>query len=471
MKERTFFRFWLGVSLIEGIISFFATLNFQADPKNVFLFGFSTSRLFILLFLLICILCIITLFFYEKKIQGLFAPRFNSIKEYRFLVSVGIVSLTLLYITIFIPTKYFSGYESLFVRLKPALIWLELLTLQFVLWIKTLKKSFGASIKNTHIDRMVLIFTLIPLLVIWLFISISKVGLVFSTAFWNVPGIPIDMIQFIGILLFLCMGLIFSTKGNSTHTLNKFVNILIPIVIYIAAVIIWGSTPLLRDATSLEPTPPNLQPYPLRDARVHDIGALSIVMGKGVYFHGYTDKPLYMLFLAVLHIFTGNDYNLLQWAQILVLAFTPVILFHLGKKYFGALFGIITAGILILQQRNAIALSYKVSSVNPKLLLSENLTLLGMTAITYFLFRWMKIPDEKRIFLLGGLIGAFSLVRINPIFIAPVIALIIALKFWKSPRSLFKQMAFFGAGFILVFSPWLFTGVNSEGKSWFFLKI
>ncbi|MGB4595167.1 MAG: hypothetical protein WBI14_04620, partial [Anaerolineaceae bacterium] len=67
--------------------------------------------------------------------------------------------------------------------------------------------------------------------------------------------------------------------------------------------------------------------------------------------------------------------------------------------------------------------------------------------------------------------GALSLVRVNPIFIAPVVLLIILIKFWKVPKLLGKQLVFFIIGFALVFSPWLFTGVNAEGESWFLIKI
>lgn len=216
---------------------------------------------------------------------------------------------------------------------------------------------------------------------------------------------------------------------------------------------------------------PNWQPFPASDARIHDLGALSIVMGRGIYFHGYTDKPLYMLFLAILHTITGNNYNLMEWAQIFVIALAPVVLYLFGKKFFGMLFGSTATAMLIFQQHNAIVLSYKVASVNPKLLVSEELMLLGLIAVTFLLFQWMTFSEPKKVFLLGGLIGSLSLVRINPIFILPAICLIVLLKFWKTPTLLFKQLIVFGVGFILVFSPWLITGVNSKGESWFFLKI
>lgn len=472
MNIRKLFAIFVILAIFEGLLSIYATIMVPSDPKNAILFGFSISRIIILVLLLVCIVSLFFTLLFKGKILNLLLLRFNSNKANKIFTALGIIAFFLLWVTILTPTKDLNEYEALFIRIKPAFIWLELILLQSVLWLKISKRTFSVSVEKSIVDTKAFVFAFLPLLLLWVIISITKVGLVKDTAYWNVPGIPLSMIQILGILLFLIMGLIFSPQKDDTPLpYSKVSSVLIPIGIFVATVLIWGLTPMLKHFFSLQPTLPNMQPYPYSDARVHDLGALSIVMGKGIYFHGYTDKPLYMLFLAILHVFTGNDYNLLQWAQILVLAFTPVVLYQFGKRYFSTLFGIIIAAMLVFQQRNAIALSYKVASVNPKLLVSEELMLLGIVLVTFLFFQWMRFPEPKKVFLLGGLIGALSLVRINPIFIAPAIALIILIKFWKTPKLLIKQIIVFTLGFTLVFSPWLFTGVNSEGKSWFFLKI
>lgn len=473
MSKKILFYSWVVLSIIAGIISTLVTLNIPSDSKNAVIFGLSTSRLAILLFHLILIICFVIAFFFEKPIQHFISTHFNSCNANKIITTIGIVSFFLLWVTIFTPTKNLLELEALFIRSKSLLIWLELILLQSTICVKIIKNTFStSSFTEAVVAPKALLWAFLPLLTLWGIISITKVGLVKDTAYWNVPGIPLSTIQFIGILLFLLLGLIFF-HGQKDVPLpaHKVFEILVPVLIYTSAVLIWGLTPMLKHFFSLQPTAPNWQPFPFSDARVHDLGALSIMMGKGIYFHGYTDKPLYMLLLAVLHVFAGNNYNWMQWAQIFVIAFAPVILYLFGKKYFGMLFGLMAAAMLVLQQRNAIALSYKVASVNPKLLVSEELILLGIISVTYLVFQWMKFPDPKRVFSLGGLIGALSLVRINPIFIAPVIVLIILIKFWKTPRLLLKQFIVFSVGFFLVFSPWLITGVNSNGESWFFLKI
>jgi hypothetical protein len=472
MKYLRLFSLFVILALLEGIVASYVTIEITADAKNAFAFGLSLKRIIIIFSQFLCILALLFLLYASRRVIKLFALRFNSDFSNRVVTALGIISIFLLWVTIFIPTKDLLQFEANFIRSKPTLIWLELMILQFSLWIKISKSTFNLQAVRFNVSNKTLALTFISLLLLWVIISVTKVGLVKDTAYWNVPGIPLSSIQFYGILLFLFLFMIFYPQDSAKpNPFSKPLEWMIPLGIFAFAVLFWGFTPMFKHFFTLPVTPPNMQPFPYSDARVHDLGALSILMGKGVYFHGYTDKPLYMLFLAILHVFSGNDYNLLQWAQIVVLAFIPVVLYFFGKRIFNPLFGILIAVIVVFQQRNSIALSYKVASVNPKLLMTEELTLLGIVVLTYLLFLWMKKPEPKKLFLLGGLIGALSLVRINPIFALPIIAAIILIRFLKMPKMLFKQVLLLNAGFLLVFSPWLFTGVNPEGKSWFFLKI
>jgi hypothetical protein len=308
---------------------------------------------------------------------------------------------------------------------------------------------------------------------IWFFISLTKIGLIQNTAFWNVPGIPLSGIQLIIILSIIFLAWLIFPKiiqGNATRR-DQILSYVLPIAIYLITIIVWGTTPMLKHYFSLQPTPPNYQPYPYSDARVHDLGAISINKGEGIYFHGYTDKPLYMVFLAFLHLFSGNDYVKISMAQILALGLIPVILFLLGNKFHSQLFGIVMAVVAIFQQKNAILLSYKIASVNPKLLVTEVITLLGVVIITYLLFLWMKTKKRNYALLIGGMIGTFSLIRINPIFLFPLVVILGILLLKNTPKLLLNHLLLFTLGFLIVFSPWLVSGINSQGQSWFSIKI
>ena len=461
------------LSIIEGICSIWATISIPGDSRNSIFFGLSLSRLGIIGISIIGIGLLIVLLAKKELIKEWISKYLISSNANRVVTGVGLLALFLLWVTIFTPTKNFFPYEAFFIRLRPLLIWVELILIQFTLFIKIVTNSFSPIDNQLFKDRKFAGGLFLLLVGIWVFITTTKIGLIHKTAFWFDAGIPLSTIQFVFIILFIFLTLILCSNQGvvNNKVLSKILGIMIPILIFGITISVWGSTPMLKHFFSLEPTLPNLQPYPYSDARVHDLGAISILKGDGINFHGYTDKPLFMAYLAFLHLFAGNNYTTLQWAQICALALIPVVLFFFGKKIHSSLFGLVLSAIIILQQRNAIVLSYQVASVNPKILASEEFMLLGILLVTYLFFNWMKKPEPKTILLLGGIIGALSLVRMNPVFLLPAIVITIILYFWKKPGILIKQTFLFGFGFLLVFSPWLFVGVNSEGKSWFFIKI
>lgn len=461
------------IAFIEGCFSIWKTLTIPSDSKNSFLLGLSASRLAILAFSVILLVGLLLLLIRIQSFKRWMAGHFNSETSNLFITGLGFVFIALLWFTLGIPSKDFFPFEAFFVRLQPTLLWIELVVIEFCLLVKLTKHSFSPISGELPAARKPLLVFFLILLALWVVLTTTKFGLINGTAFWNVPGIPVSALQFVCITLFILLVLlVLAGKSRSTSgSFYKALNYLLPVIIYAAAVVLWGTTPMLKHFFSLEPSLLNQQPFPYSDARVHDLGAISIVKGDGIYFHGYTDKPLYMVFLAFLHLIAGNNYTLLTWLQICVLAFTPVILFQFGKKFHSTLFGTVLAALVILQQRNAIVLSYKVASANPKLLITEELTLLGLALISYLLFVWMRKKETKTILLIGGILGALSLVRMNPIFILPIVALIVILVLRRQPGQLIKQLALLCAGFLLVFSPWLASGVNPEGKPWFLIKI
>jgi len=226
-----------------------------------------------------------------------------------------------------------------------------------------------------------------------------------------------------------------------------------------------------RHYFSLRPAPPSFQPFPFSDARIYDLGALSILDGQGVFFHGFTDKPLYMVFLAILHGFGGSNYVLLIWLQLAVLALIPVALYFLGRSFGGAVLGAAVALMTILQQRNSILAARQIDSVNAKLLMTEVPTLLFMALIAYLAFRWFSAREARYGLASGAIVGAAALIRVNPVFLLPVVGLFAIIALRPVRRLIIRHLLIFLAGFFLVFSPWLVTGVNESGIPWFWVKL
>jgi hypothetical protein len=336
------------------------------------------------------------------------------------------------------PRDLSSRLRSL-VALAPSAFWMILLGL-FGLWLAMLTSGFG----------------------------IAKIG-----PFWNPPGVPLGGLQGIGIVLLIALGILLTTGDSSgrDRVQGKSYAWLVAIGLYVCALLIWGLIPMPGHYFSLRPARPTFQPFPASDARNYDLGALSILGGQGIYFHGYTDKPLYMVFLAMLHVIAADDYVLLTWLQLAVLAAIPVILYMLGKRYHSGTFGAAVAAMTILQQANAIAASREIDSVNPKLLMTEVPTMLGAVVVAYLMFRWVRTRRAQLAFAGGAAIGIASLVRVNPAFFLPVAGVLVAVELRARRPQVYRQLLLLLAGFALVFSPWIVTGTNAAGVPWLWIKL
>jgi hypothetical protein len=129
------------------------------------------------------------------------------------------------------------------------------------------------------------------------------------------------------------------------------------------------------------------------------------------------------------------------------------------------------AALVILQQRNAVALSRMISSVNVKLLVTETFVLLGVILLALLLFKWDNRNEKRVLLLLGGVVGALSLIRLNPILFLPFIGLLIIVVYWKRKRLIFPRLLIFMLGFLIVFTPWVLSGRNAEGQPYLIVKV
>lgn len=395
-------------------------------------------------------------------------------KHKAILLMVFLLGLVIGWAVATIPPTFFGRFADYYQWLRPAGIVLGLIALQG--WILYLFRSG----RYTELDQparvvgskvfMVVFFLLVT---IFTFTYRTKFGLVADTPLWNVPGVPISGMQMLLLVVAFAILLIADTVLPRFHALlsRSGVQVVIILLIFISTVLIWGFTPLQGDSLAIEPTLANPQPYPLRDARVHDMGALSILFGQGINFGEYTDKPLYMVILALFHLITGYDYRLLQWVQIAFLALIPVLAYLLGKRLHSKLFGVLLAVLITLQQRNAVLLSRMISSVNVKILVTETFVLMGVLFLTLLISRWQDHNDKRIMLLAGGTIGALSLIRLNPLLFLPFIGLVIIIRYWKRKKLLASRLLLFVLGFGIVFTPWVFSGRNAQGQPYFFVKI
>jgi hypothetical protein len=215
---------------------------------------------------------------------------------------------------------------------------------------------------------------------------------------------------------------------------------------------------------SLEPTAPNYQIYPFSDSLLYDHTAREYLIGKPIPSDFWT-KPVYSFFLAILHGFAGGNYTLLTALQVIVLAIIPglayLLMARLGNRPAGLSLGL----LLILRERNALALSNVIQVSHVKLLLSDVFVMGGMVLLLWLFFHWLEKPGERRVtpLILGGVFSLIVLTRGHPILLLPVLLGAVLLARFPQPRLRWEAAALLLLGFILPLLPWLWRNYQLTG--------
>lgn len=465
-RENLLISILFAIGGLEYLASSIAILLVAPDPKNAVFLGFSIQRLFIFFVSLSfsVIAGYLGLQIYRTGIPGQIQSFFNQwSKVLRYLaVLIFFASLAVL----IVPASSFGSLHGYFERLRPLIFVMGLLPFQFCL--PTIFRGF----KSPAILKHSLIVLLI-LALLWAVIAITGFGVTPEIYFWNVAGMPLTTLQLV-LSLFIC-GLILGifTLFRKRFQANDLVmDGILALILFILAVFVWTQTPMIKHYVSLEPVSPYYQPYPYSDSQDLDIGSISVIRGFGINHSRFTDKPLYMIFLALLHRLAGFNYNLIVFFQVIVLAIIAPAIFWLGKSFHSRFFGLLLALLTIYRQSNALILAHLVASANPKVLLTEIPTMLGMILLVLLLVYWFKHRDTRpwAALLAGGMLGAISLLRMNPLMLIPVIIMLVMVIMGLRKFAWLKPSIVFLAGFAIVLTPWIFTGVDNNGNSFLILK-
>jgi hypothetical protein len=369
------------------------------------------------------------------------------------------------------PVQYLREYAGYFQSLRYLLSALCFLPIQLVL-IQFGTGSFGKSLRPKKALWLTLItFLLICILI--LIVIITKVG-VTPDNWWNVAGTPLTMWQLALILLLTAILIGIGSYLNSKQKFPRWlvVDFLVVVALYLLTFFLWQGTPMTRHYFSLKASWPALQPYPISDARVFDLGAISILKGWGINFGSGTQSPLYLIFLACVRLLAGSNYYLSGDIQIGFLAFISPVIYLFGKRFHSRAFGFFAALIFLVRQANAILLSGIVTTTNPRVLTTEVPTLFGLLLLSWSLFAWLRQTHDanSRALIAGSILGATCLLRLNPVLLFPIILFISLIASWKFLRRWLAQAALFSASFIFILSPWFLTGRDAQNRPYLFLK-
>lgn len=449
MKSPKSFSWFYYLSALEGII---ASISLLLIPSE----GGSLSPFRIALILILFSVSMVWVY------MGLRLPRYLEKYAHPFwIISFAacsiLLSLVLFLLRYMNPDHMLSIYE----RLSPLLAYLVALAIQISLILLYLYNGIYplrlSQYRPIYISATVALFILTC---IFLFVIKTRLGLTFDPAYWGEPGIPILAWQFalaliIGIFIFLL-----------THYLKpSILNVILPVSIYLSALVIWLSVPvdILEGSYYMPITNPDYQPYPYSDSAYYDQMSQSLLIG-----HPYQGiiptRPLYIFFLTILHILFGQDYAKILAGQTLVLALIPVLMYLMGKRLHSRTAGIIIAFFFMFRELTSLMVSSETRVTNTKMLLVDLPTLLLLLLSCLITFRWLENKSAKNAFIAGGMFGIVLLLRTQSLLILFFVILFVFLLFGWRKKLTYLQIALFAVGVIVAIAPWLTHNYLQTGE-------
>lgn len=416
----------------------------------------------------IALLAILLLFFLAGSYYGFVAhrdfSRFDRLATTRiilFSTLLFLISSLLLFLLRYLnPERLLPYYE----RVGP-LLWyvlaISIETLFFLLLIKNgLHKQELLKRKPVYISALLAFGVLF---VVFIFVAVTKIGVKADTGYWGEPGVAMQGWQFVLSIVIGLFVLLAITK-KLRHEIH-ITNILIPLALYITAATLWLGVPVnvLSNSFYAPISLPANTPFPYSDAGFYDYLSQSLLIGTD-YFGGIPPRPLYVVFLAILHFFFGQNYPAIIAAQTLVLAFFPVTLYFLAKKLHTPAAGVTVALFAIFRELVGLWISSNTRVANSKILTTDFSTAMGIALMCLVAIWWLERRDIKSTLVAGGAFGLLLLFRTQSLFILPVLFVLAWFAYQRKTKTWIASGIAFVVMMVASVFPWMMHNYTISGK-------
>lgn len=425
------------ITALEGLAALIYLLNILGDAQNVWLLGLSKTRFALATVLLVgvAVFVLVAFTFWRKPetltpLQSLAQRGEFYYPTVFFFLLGGVIAGHLLWLSGTLTDEFLHGVLT---RLVPLVAWGGVMSWQFLLILPLLR--YEGCLSWSASQKRVLWFgagIFVVLLLLWGIIAATGFGITPDVIGWDAPGAPVMAWQ--GWLSWL-MGMLFLfferilSRGETAARARGWFDLVMSVLLFVAAYTLWSSAPMERAYYAPMERAPNYELYPYSDAALYDSGAQRVLLGEG--FGGVTRKPLYVIFLVLAHTLAGNDYDAVTNIQVLLLALMPVIVYWLTQSLHTRFSGVLAALLLILRERNAIALSADIRIVHSKILMSDLPVGFGILLFTWLMVVWLREPAKRRWMplLAGGVFGLSMLIRSNSVIMLAAILVVFVLAF------------------------------------------
>jgi len=356
-----------------------------------------------------------------------------------------ISSLILFLLRYLNPERLLPYYE----RSSPLLWYLLLIGIQSVIFLLLVKNGFYP--QEISKRKPVYFSALIAfgfLFAIFLFVTITKLGITADTAYWGEPGPAMIGWQF-GISILTG----FAVLLYSSHSSFKLPY---SVLIYLTACILWLSVPVdvLKNSFYAPITLPTNMTLPYSDAGFYDYLSQSLLIGTN-YLGGIPPRPFYVLFLAILHFFFGQNYPAIITAQTLVLALFPVALYFLAKKLHSPAAGVTVALFAIFRELVSLWISSNTRVANSKILTTDFSTAMALAIACLVFIWWLERRDVKSTLAAGGFFGLVLLFRTQSLLVLPLVFVLAWFVYQQKIKDWLIAGVIFAAAMTLTVLPWL----------------
>lgn len=502
VSRTSLIRWYFTLALVEGVIVLIVLLSVPGRSLGMWFVGLSTGRIVLLIFCLLLntiLLWVVLNLWRDASWRNKFANRviFELDRErvYWSVILLAVLGFVVNLYFLFIGSRIaevFPGiykdmkftfsvwsilfFRNYFIHLAPIAVWAIILSVQTMLTVRVIR--YGTNLRvfkpyRKNLIALFLVFGIFFLLSVW--IIRTGFGTVPDEVGWGVPGVPILPTQVLLASLIALVGfaigafLIFIFKPGFAHIYyirlsTGTMDLIICLIIWVVAVLLWMEEPLKPNWFSPTPLPPNYEYYPYSDAANFDISAHSLLIGNGL--EKGVIRPVYSVFLALIQAFNGIGYQkVIEW-QILVMATIPSLLYLITKTLHHRLSGVLVGVLAIFHEINSISFSGVIDVSHSKLIMSDLPTTLGIILITLIVVLWLKKPDRRMLFplLVGGILVLVMLIRTQVAILLPAILISSWLVLSHQPKTWLKSVFLLFLGILLVLSPWLWRNWQVTGE-------
>ena len=452
---------------ITAILILVGMLLSPSEPGNSFLLGLSFPRL-ILAFGLFSAFA----FFAYLSIKSLRNPSWaqRMLEEWfgatriskgiRWLAAFG---LGLGWIGCFLPSYRAGPLAIHWTRIRPAMVFILLVSLATLALAFIKRSNFsirGFKFSKTYTLSLVLFLFSILLIGIMLY---TGFGVSASEDYWYGAGVPILISQ---LLMGIAAGILFLQLESRSG--SKRSDLVIFVVIYIMTAVLWAREPLQKSFLFIGPYPPNRVLYPFADSALFDTASQFALIGQHFLFYNvpFFERAVYVSFLVYLHSLVGQDYGQLMALQAAIFAVFPALVYWVGRSLHIRAIGFAAALIAMFRGINAIAASNMIDMANPKMMLTDFPTAIGIVLIVWLTMEWLKRPDQRWHYALwiGGILGLTIMLRTNTLLLLIFLPLYAILRFFPQWKKWFVSSFLLMLAVFAITSPWELRNQSLGGQ-------